>query len=253
MFCKVSLETPISPIGTFFQQQNHNKRALELARSKPDPAGESATLSNLGNVYTEQGKIDQATTLYQEALKIAQETRDRRLEGNIFNNLGLAYTKLDNEEAAKTSYEKALEIAKEIEDRILEGNILNNLQLLPSRLRDEDQINTQTLISSPFVDESEYTDNLSLQQAVEATTETRPHRQRTRFYILVTLVLSLTVIVLIFFILSLQGAISSTLSGIVANLAALLGIVLSVAGWFFPFQPNKSSEERAKNPTKAKR
>jgi tetratricopeptide (TPR) repeat protein len=57
------------------------QQALEIYREIGDRAGEGTILSNIGNVYADQGQYPQALESYQQALSIAQEVGDRAGEG----------------------------------------------------------------------------------------------------------------------------------------------------------------------------
>ena len=104
-----------------------HERALEAARRAGDRHGEGVTLTNLGNVYADQGRWEEAIACYEESLRIKRELGDRHGEGTTLNNLGSVYLQQGRWEEAIANYEKALETFRELGDRQGEGATLMNL------------------------------------------------------------------------------------------------------------------------------
>ena len=103
------------------------KAGIEAAQHLEDRRSESAFWGNLGNVYCDIGKVENAIEYYQQALTIAQEIRHRGGEGSELGHLGLAYYYLGKMEKAIEYYQQALEITQDIGDRRGEGLHLSQL------------------------------------------------------------------------------------------------------------------------------
>src|SRR6266851_4448759 len=108
--------------------------ALAAAKSANDTAAYGRALGNLGNVYAElrrfQEAIDcfeEAIECYNKALRINWDTKDRHGEGRTFNNLGICYLKLSQFDDALDCFEEDLAICRKLGDRSGEGLTLGNL------------------------------------------------------------------------------------------------------------------------------
>ena len=71
---------------------------------------EGIDTSNLGNVYREQGKLEEAGAHYQQALAIHREVGNRRDEGVVIGNLGLLCSDQGRLDEARERCEDALAI-----------------------------------------------------------------------------------------------------------------------------------------------
>ena len=111
----------------FREAIEYHEQALAIAREIGDREGESTTLGNLGNAYSDLGELRKAIEFYEEALTISREIEDRQGEGVDLGNLGNAYSDLGEIRKAIEYHEQALAIAREIEDRGGEGTTLGNL------------------------------------------------------------------------------------------------------------------------------
>jgi tetratricopeptide (TPR) repeat protein len=114
--CAIAWQLPIA-LGEFFLLSQHridwltaHKIGLECARHIGDRRGESWTLANLGLIYVELKRFEEAVPHFQEALVILRETGDRRIEGLVLTNLGLAYAGLGQFEKAIDSHSQGLAI-----------------------------------------------------------------------------------------------------------------------------------------------
>jgi tetratricopeptide (TPR) repeat protein len=101
--------------------------ALEAARKAGDPYGENVTLNNLGFVYDNQSRWDEAITCYQESLDISRELGDRHTESRALNNLGLVYYNQGQWDKAITNYQESLDISRELGDQHTEAQAISNL------------------------------------------------------------------------------------------------------------------------------
>jgi len=81
------------------------------------------TQNNLGALYTDLERFEEAERAYEEALEIRKELADQNPEAyNSYvattqNNLGVLYWKLKRFEEAERAFEEALEIYKELADK----------------------------------------------------------------------------------------------------------------------------------------
>ncbi|MBF2065164.1 MAG: tetratricopeptide repeat protein [Calothrix sp. C42_A2020_038] len=95
----------ISNLGNIFEQQGKLDAACESYQQalsfKPDYA---EAYYNLGNVFQKQGKLDQAVESYQQALTIRPEIAE------AYNNLGGVFHKQGKLEGAVESYQKAISL-----------------------------------------------------------------------------------------------------------------------------------------------
>ncbi len=102
------------------------EQALGIRREVGDRRGEGETLNDLGTVYNALGKQQEALAYYQQALGILREVGDRGWEGETLNNLGEVYNALGKQREALAYYQQALTIRREIGDRGGEGTTLHN-------------------------------------------------------------------------------------------------------------------------------
>jgi tetratricopeptide (TPR) repeat protein len=106
-----------------------------VRRAGITPAAEGSALGNLGSVYLELRRFEEAIACYQDALPIFWEIGDRRAEGVTLDGLGDAYGGLRRFEEATHCYQDALAIFRETGDRHHEGLTLTNLGIAYGGLR----------------------------------------------------------------------------------------------------------------------
>jgi len=102
------------------------RESLEIFRALGDRHGEALALMNLGNVYTQQGRWEEAIANYEKALEIFR-VGDRHGEAQTLANLGSVYRLQGRWEEAIANYEKALETFRALGDRHGEGQALGNM------------------------------------------------------------------------------------------------------------------------------
>ncbi|MBZ0136775.1 MAG: tetratricopeptide repeat protein [Planctomycetes bacterium] len=81
----------------------------------------AAALANLGLVYNDTGRTEQAESTYTQALAVYREVGDRRVEGNTLGNLAIVYQDTGRMQQAEATYEQALAIHREVGNRRFEG------------------------------------------------------------------------------------------------------------------------------------
>ena len=87
-------------------------------------------LGNLGSLYHNSGRLDEARQHYEMALHLAIKTGDRQWEGNTRCNLGLLHHEQGNQLEARSHLETALATAREIGHVRLECTVLCNLGIV---------------------------------------------------------------------------------------------------------------------------
>ena len=75
-----------------------------------NPLGQANALNNIGNVYRNQGKLEEALEFYQAALKIHQEIGHPLEQANALRSIGNVYSDQGKLEEALVSYNQALPI-----------------------------------------------------------------------------------------------------------------------------------------------
>ncbi len=125
--------------GLWAETEFLNHQILAMARSASDKRGEGKVLLNMGNVYTTQGRYDEAHDAFAIALAICSAFEDRVIEGQVLLRMGIMYSAQGRYDEAFEAYDASLVIKREFEDRIGEGSILNNLGIIYQRLRAHDE------------------------------------------------------------------------------------------------------------------
>jgi tetratricopeptide (TPR) repeat protein len=85
------------------------------------------TLSALGGLCRQMGRLNEARKFYSDALRAARLGKVRLAEGNNLSNLGLIEQAMGRNEEAERMFREALAIAREIGDQCGEGNRLGHL------------------------------------------------------------------------------------------------------------------------------
>jgi tetratricopeptide (TPR) repeat protein len=103
------------------------RRALYLRQEIGDLLGEAATLNNLGPLYWELHRYDEALDCLRGALTIADRTGNRHSQIVGLNNLGEAYLRLGRVDEALPCQQRALTLARTLNHAVSEGFALHNL------------------------------------------------------------------------------------------------------------------------------
>lgn len=96
----------------------------------PRPSETAHIYHNLGWVYNDLGRLDQAQMYFEKALVLWQELGDREKECAILNSLGAVYRDLGQKEQGQKSLLKALDLSRELGNRREESRALTNLAII---------------------------------------------------------------------------------------------------------------------------
>jgi tetratricopeptide (TPR) repeat protein len=115
------------------------QQALEINRKLGYEQGTAHNLNNIGTLYNELGKHDEALKCQEEALEISQKFKDEQAIANSLTNTGIIYTDSGKPGEALKLFQDTLEINKK--NKYQEGiaNVFNNIGLAHSNLRETDQ------------------------------------------------------------------------------------------------------------------
>jgi len=115
------------------------QQALEINRKLGYEQGAAHNLNNIGTLYNELGKHDEALKCQEEALEISKKFKDEQAIANSLTNIGIMYTDSVKPEEALKLFQEVLEINKK--NKCQEGisNVFNNIGLAHSKLRETNQ------------------------------------------------------------------------------------------------------------------
>ena len=114
-------------LGEFVEARRHLGRALELARTAGDSAGEARTLNVLGLVAWEEGEYAEATADFRRAGELARILGDRKLEGSSLNNLSLVLDEQGDYDTSLRQYKRVLELYRDADFPRGVGDTLGNI------------------------------------------------------------------------------------------------------------------------------
>jgi predicted ATPase/class 3 adenylate cyclase len=121
-------------MGKYEPAIEQSKRALDNAHQIDDPDLLSKILTNIGLIYLDQEKIDEAHETFVEALEISERSNMLWAQAANLNNLAQAKGLRGDLLQAEDYFKKSLEIARKIGSRRNEGLILGNLGWVSSNL-----------------------------------------------------------------------------------------------------------------------
>jgi tetratricopeptide (TPR) repeat protein len=78
------------------------------AERRENGQGEAETLRALGEIYTEQGRWEEAIQTYEEALRVFREIGASHDEGAVLANMGVLYDDRGQKEKAVAYWQEAL-------------------------------------------------------------------------------------------------------------------------------------------------
>jgi tetratricopeptide (TPR) repeat protein len=130
-------------IGNIYHNQGkpdealeYYQQALEINKKLGYEQGIAHNLSNVGTVYNDLGKHDEALKFQEEALEISRKIEDEPGIANSLNNIGVVYNDSGKAEKALKFYQEALEINKKMGHEEGMANVINNIGLTYSKLRE---------------------------------------------------------------------------------------------------------------------
>jgi tetratricopeptide (TPR) repeat protein len=100
-----------SETGQFEQAERAYQQALAIWVQQKDLAGEALSLLELGNLYIQMGRLEEAVTFYRQAVDI-YAMQDLRHEGVVRSNLAGTLIKLQRFEEARPELQRAIECKK---------------------------------------------------------------------------------------------------------------------------------------------
>jgi len=100
---------------------------VKLQREIGDKKGLGVTLINLGQLYTERSRHEEALKAYKESLQIQRDVGDENQQAFCLNNIGNVYLAKGQSSDALTYYERALELRKKANIPSQVGESLHNL------------------------------------------------------------------------------------------------------------------------------
>jgi len=115
------------------------QQALEINKKLGYEQGIAHNLSNIGTIYNELGEHDEALRRQEEALEINQKIEDEPGTADSLNNIGVVYTDSGKPEEALKLYQESLEINKKMGYEEGIANVFNNIGLAYSKLREINQ------------------------------------------------------------------------------------------------------------------
>jgi len=138
--------TAFSNIGSIYhnlgkpdEALEYYQQALEVNRKLGYEQGAAHNLNNIGTLYNELGIHDEALKCQEEALEISKKFKDEQAMANSMTNIGIIYTDSGKSEEALKLFQEVLEINNK--NKYQEGiaNIFNNIGLAHSNLKESDQ------------------------------------------------------------------------------------------------------------------
>jgi tetratricopeptide (TPR) repeat protein len=117
----------------------HARRAQHIRKEIADRMGEGTLLNNLGKIYDDLGRQEEAHVCYEQVLHILREIGNRPGEATALHNLGFRYQQGGQYDLAQRHYEESLRLRKEMGDRGGEGITLDNLGGVYSELGEEEK------------------------------------------------------------------------------------------------------------------
>jgi tetratricopeptide (TPR) repeat protein len=111
-------------------------QSLEISRQLGDSVNEGTVLCNLGLLYHEQGRLEEARTTLEEALRFNTLAGHRLAEAVVGANLAPVLLELAELEAARRTALGALGLLRELGNRHVEARVLRFLSALERRRGD---------------------------------------------------------------------------------------------------------------------
>jgi predicted ATPase/DNA-binding winged helix-turn-helix (wHTH) protein len=104
--------------------------ARDIAAEVGDLRTQGRALAGLGGAARAEGRLDDATDLYEQALALHRESNDRVAEGSSLGGMGMAQLEREELAAAESTFDAALRLHQELGNRVAEGNTYGNIAAL---------------------------------------------------------------------------------------------------------------------------
>ncbi|HEY8387374.1 MAG TPA: sensor histidine kinase [Parasegetibacter sp.] len=112
--------------GQYEKAIEHFELSLSGAQQKNDRYSLAAIYNNLGNAYSQTGKIVQALENYQKSVLIAEEIKDTTRLARVLNNMGALHESLKDFPQALAHYNRAEDLARTRKDSSILADCANN-------------------------------------------------------------------------------------------------------------------------------
>ncbi|MFX1475808.1 MAG: tetratricopeptide repeat protein [Promethearchaeota archaeon] len=123
--------------GKLEEAQEHFEQALPLRRQAGDRRGESTTIHNRGRLYLAKQQYQKALEFFEQALKVRKKHGSRLEQGVTLSYIGRTYREWGKLKKATKPYKQALKILQEAEYPDLEHLLLKSEALAALGHRDE--------------------------------------------------------------------------------------------------------------------
>lgn len=134
---------------------DYTRQALDLATSINDPSGIASSYNNIGVLFKNRGKLDDALDNYLKAVRVEEENKFIDALPYTYNNIGTIYSlKLEFEKALEY-FNKALEQFESIDHKIRIIGTLNNIGNVYTDLQEYDYALNYYLKSLTIYEEME--------------------------------------------------------------------------------------------------
>jgi tetratricopeptide (TPR) repeat protein len=118
--------------GQFEHAEQAYRQSLAINVQQQDRAGEASSLGELGNLYDQMERLEEAATLCRQAADIYARLHDKRYEGLVRNNLAITLIKLQRYDEARRELQRAIECNQPLGHAVEPWKtwaILHNLEL----------------------------------------------------------------------------------------------------------------------------
>jgi tetratricopeptide (TPR) repeat protein/transcriptional regulator with XRE-family HTH domain len=107
-----------------------NRRAVEIASRRDDPAAASHALVTLGIIAQQRQHFDEAVGYLEGGLSLRRQVGDRQGEGRALDALGVTHRQAGRLDLAILSYRGSLDACRETGDRLGQAMVLGNLGIV---------------------------------------------------------------------------------------------------------------------------
>ena len=116
--------------GRYDEAVTMYQESLKMKEELGDRSGIASTLGQLGNVHYVQGRYDEAVKMYQEGLKIFEELGNRSGIASTLGQLGMIHQDQGRYDEAVTMYQESRKIAEELGDKRVIAITLGQLGMI---------------------------------------------------------------------------------------------------------------------------